>query len=96
MNAEVLAAALVRIRDARDAVAEGYEIKNGPGPDQCFDDWAADVADDALADAGWLRKDRAGNLLDQDKCMWAACEVCDGPADYDSEMCVCPACQDRE
>jgi hypothetical protein len=54
MKAEdILAAALIRIRDARDWTAEGIPFPNGPGPDQCFDDWAADVAQEALEKANW-------------------------------------------
>jgi hypothetical protein len=45
-----LVEALVRIRDARDAIANGEEVEFGP--DQCFDDWAADVASETLRKAG--------------------------------------------
>jgi len=46
-----LVTALRRIRDARDnaAVGEGPAVPDGY---DCFDDWAADLADDALDAAG--------------------------------------------
>jgi hypothetical protein len=56
-NAHLLAAApalrvaLTRIRNARDFGAEGVSVPDGPAPDQEFDDWAADVADEALRQA---------------------------------------------
>jgi hypothetical protein len=37
--------ALVTIRDCRDLLAEGGDL---PPPYQAFDDWAADLADEAL------------------------------------------------
>lgn len=43
--------ALTRIRNARDYHAEHGEYPqspDGPSKDQCFDDWAADVADSVL------------------------------------------------
>lgn len=47
-----LEVALRLIRDARDDAAEGLDIPPfpyGPGQDQAFDDWAADVAEVALS-----------------------------------------------
>ena len=40
------------------------------------------------------RVDSLGNELDQDLTVAATCELCDGPADYDSELIVCPACKE--
>ena len=45
-----LVEALVRIRDARDAIANGEKVEFGP--DRQFDDWAADTASAALRKAG--------------------------------------------
>lgn len=48
-----LLAALARIRDARDHNAEtGRWPADTVMSDQCFDDWAADVASAAIAKAG--------------------------------------------
>lgn len=45
-GAPAMMKALRKIRDARDSIAEGE--KPPFGPDQAFDDWAADVAESAL------------------------------------------------
>lgn len=48
---EHLVDALLKIQEARDHCADATvypEYPNGPGPDQAFDDWAADVASEAL------------------------------------------------
>ena len=44
--------ALKKIRDERDYLAEhGIYSPNGPAAPDCFDDWAADIADTAIAKA---------------------------------------------
>lgn len=46
---QALSDALKTIRNARDYHSEhGHYPKKGPKDDQCFDDWAADIADNAL------------------------------------------------
>jgi len=53
--APVLRAALTHIINARDHYAEHNEYPShplGPNNDQCFDDWAADLAERALDMAG--------------------------------------------
>ena len=50
---EVLSRALIQITKARDHNADYGEYPKGLlGEDQAFDDWAADLAEAALSDAG--------------------------------------------
>ena len=54
-NSNKMKQALIRIRNARDYRAEHGEYPqspDGPGKGQCFDDWAADVADSACKAEG--------------------------------------------
>lgn len=56
---EPLVAALARIIAGRETLAEGGSFLR---PDQGFDDWAADIAQAALEEEGWVVTDSDFNL----------------------------------